>query len=137
MKLLLSFLVSISLIPGCVSSKNGTDTNLAGSWELSVFPTTDKTFEEVFGQRKPELMFDQSKNTVSGSTGCNRINGSYAVNNNAFSFGSNLAMTKMACPGYEESVFLDALNRINRYEISNGQLRFMHDSTLVMSFARK
>ena len=137
MKFLLSFLALITVIFGCVSSKNNADTNLTGSWELSVFPTTDKTFEEVFGQRKPELQFDQSKNTVSGSTGCNRINGSYSVDKAAFSFGSNLAMTKMACPGYEESVFLDALNRINRYEISNGQLRFMHDSTLVMSFARK
>jgi heat shock protein HslJ len=136
MKFLLSCLSALFFI-GCVSSKNSTDTNLSGNWELSVFPTTDKTFEEVFGQRRPELQFDQSKNTVSGTTGCNRINGSYSASNSAFSFGNNIAMTKMACPGYEESVFLEALNQINRYEITDGQLRLMHDSTLVMSFVRK
>jgi heat shock protein HslJ len=136
MKNVLPYLASLIFL-SCASSKNGTDENLSGSWELSVFPGTDKTFEEVFGQRRPELQFDNTKATVTGSTGCNRLTGSYTAGDNNFSFGNNIATTKMACPGYEESVFLDALAKVNRYEVANGQLRFMHDSTLVMSFVKK
>jgi heat shock protein HslJ len=120
----------------CLSSKN-LDENIAGNWELSVFPTTDKTFDEIFGQRRPSLRFDAGDKTVSGTTGCNQMRGSYTANNGSLSFSDHFVTTKMACPGYEESVFLEAFNRVNRYELTEGQLRLMHDSTLVMSFIKK
>jgi heat shock protein HslJ len=137
MKILLALGLVSGFILSCSTSKNSTTQNLNGNWELSVFPTTDKTFDEVFSQGKPQLQFDHSKGTVSGTTGCNRLSGSYSAGANNFSFGSNMITTKMACPGYEESVFLNALYRVNRYKVNGNQLTFLHDSTLVMTFVRK
>jgi heat shock protein HslJ len=137
MKLALALGLVFSSIISCTTTKNSTTQNLNGNWELSVFPTTDKTFDEVFSQGRPQLQFDHSKNTVSGTTGCNRLSGSYSASTDNFSFGSNMITTKMACPGYEESVFLNALNRINRYKINGNELSFLHDSTLIMTFVRK
>ena len=137
MKLVLALGLVISLIISCTTTKNSSSQNLNGNWELSVFPTTDKTFDEVFSQGRPQLQFDYSKKTVSGTTGCNRLSGSYSAGTNDFSFGSNMTTTKMACPGYEESVFLNALNRINRYKVNGNELSFLHDSTLIMTFVKK
>jgi heat shock protein HslJ len=136
MKPVLSFLVLCLSLAACVSSKN-IDGDLAGNWELSVFPTTDKTFDEIFGQRRPELRFDVDNKMVSGSTGCNQIRGSYTSKNESLSFSEHFITTKMACPGYEESMFLDAFSKVNRFDLIGGQLRLMHDSTLVMSFVKK
>ena len=111
--------------------------NLSGSWELTVFPTSSKSYEEVFGQRRPSLQFDHVKSIVSGTTGCNHINGKYTVTEDQISFDSNMAMTKMACPGYEETIFLNALKNVNRFEITDGQLKFYRDETQIMGFERK
>lgn len=136
MKVLYCILIAI-LALSCASSKKSGSETLTGNWELSFFPTTDKTFDEIFGQRRPQLQFNNDNKTVTGTTGCNRLSGSYSRSGHEFSFGTNFITTKMACPGYEESIFLESLNRVNRYELVNGQLRFQHDSSLVMSFIRK
>jgi heat shock protein HslJ len=136
MKRILSLLVIISLV-SCASSKNGQSGDLAGNWELSLFPNDTKSFEEIFSQRRPGLQFETSANKVTGTTGCNRLSGSYTVNGDEFRFGNNIITTKMACPGYEESYFMDALNRVNRYELSGTALRLMQGNNLVMSFTRK
>jgi heat shock protein HslJ len=73
---------------------------------------------------------------VSGNAGCNRVSGSFTVNGDEFRFG-NLASTKMACPGYDESLYLEALNRVNRFRLNADQLSLFQDSTLLMTFARR
>lgn len=135
-KILLIFVIS-GMLSACSATKKGTNQQLSGNWELALFPTTDKTFDEVFGQRRPYLQFDASNNKVSGSTGCNRLSGSFSTGKESFSFGNNMITTKMACPGYEESSFMNALLKTNKYKIENGQLKFFHDSTLVMAFSKK
>ena len=132
-----NYLILALLLTACASSKHGSRPGLGGHWELSFFPTTDKTFDEVFSQRRPDLQLDAGKGLVTGSTGCNRMSGSFTVINDRFTFGSNMITTKMACPGYEEGLFLEALTRVNRYQVNATQLNLLHDSTLVMSFVRK
>jgi heat shock protein HslJ len=129
------FYLLLFLCFSCASSKNTTDQALTGNWELAVFPTNEKTIDELFGQRRPELQFEVT-GMVTGTTGCNRMTGRYSLSEKRFSFGE-MATTKMACPGGYETGFLDALTRVNHYEISNGQLRFLQDSALVMAFSRK
>lgn len=134
---ILVFLGIICLFSACSATKKSSNLQLNGNWELALFPTTDKTFDEVFGQRKPTLQFDVAGKKVSGTTGCNRLSGSYSSNKESFSFDNNIITTKMACPGYEESIFLNALTKVNRYKIENGQLQFLRDSTLLMAFSKK
>lgn len=66
---------------------------------------------------------------VSGSTGCNRFNGSYALTGEGLSFGSGMAMTRMACAPEAmdaERKFVDFLARVTRVTPGEGaQIRLM------------
>jgi len=137
MRFLYSFLALALLLGACSSSRHAKGPGLGGRWELSLFPGGDKTFDDIFGQRRPELQLDARKGIVTGTTGCNQLSGSFTVINDRLSFGSNMVTTRMACPGYEEHTFLDALGRVNRYQVNATQLSLLHDSTVVMSFTRK
>ena len=108
---------------------------LNGNWELVIFPSGTKTLNEIFTMKLPEMQLENGR--LSGSTGCNRINGEYTVSGKSIQFGPNLAMTKMGCPNYDENVFLEAFQKINRYELKGDQLHLMLDSTVVMTFSKK
>ena len=75
-------------------------------------------------ENQPYLLFSPGQvNKVSGSTGCNRITGSFELTGVNFIKFSPLATTKMACPGNNvEQKFLDALSKVNNWSISNNQL---------------
>jgi heat shock protein HslJ len=133
MKLIIIIIAAILISFGCSSSRKAT-ADLNGNWELVVFPYSTKTLDEIFAMKKPELQLENGR--LSGNTGCNRINGTYTVSGNSIQFGPNLAMTKMGCPNYDENVFLEAFNKVNRYQLKNNELSLMHDSTLLISFAK-
>ena len=139
MKWLLSFaFLFIVAFTACKSSKNViTDKSLTGDWELVNFPSGGKTFTEIFGQRKPRLQFDELNKKVMGTSGCNHISGGYTHNEKMLQFNDNMIMTKMACPGYDETIFMDALRKVNRYKIEIDQLNFMQDETVLMTFTKK
>lgn len=111
--------------------------SLNGNWELSVFSVGEKSFEEIFGQRRPQIHFDISKQSITGTTGCNHLRGSYTARNGELRFGDGFITTKMACAGYEESTFLNALSLVNRFSAGNNELRLFHGSTAIMSFVKK
>jgi heat shock protein HslJ len=134
MKTFLLFL----LLAACTAPRKATRFNeLAGGWVLAVFPHEKKTLAEVFGTRVIDLRFATDSNRVSGSTGCNQFNGSYTADTATLLFLPGMALTRMACPGNNESLFLNAMARVNRYRIIEGQLELFHDNDLVMVFARK
>lgn len=122
----------------CSSSRNSSADmeKLGGEWVLTVFPSGTKTLAEIFTARVPELNIEVPGRRITGNTGCNRMFGSFTVNGSEIRF-SNMGSTKMACPGYDEGVYVNALNRVNRFGISNDQLSFYQDAALVMTFARK
>ena len=70
-------------------------------------------------QREPHVVLESKGNRVRGSTGCNRIVGSFEQDADGFRF-KGLAATRMACPtaiAQRESRFLDALNAITSQRI--------------------
>lgn len=112
--------------------------NLNGDWVLAVFmPEQKKTLAEVFGGRVAELQFNKSTNGVAGTTGCNRFASSFTADTTNLRFSENRVLTKMACGDYDEQTFLNALDRVNRYRLAEGQLELMQDSSILMVFARK
>src|SRR5689334_23362807 len=127
------FFAATILMIGCLSSRQSAS-EVNGNWQLVMFPSGTKTLSEIFTMNKPELKLENGH--ISGSTGCNRINGTYTVSGNSIQFGSNMAITKMGCPNYDENIFLDAFNRANKYQLRNNELMLMHDSTLLMTFSR-
>ena len=74
---------------------------------------------------------------MAGTTGCNRFSGTYTADTVNLSFSSNKAFTKMACPGYDEQLFLKALNRVNRYRLIESELELRDNDAIVMIFAKK
>lgn len=134
MKYLLVACLSLIMLYSCSSSRSTSQMNsLAGNWRLTVFPNATKPFAEFFTTKMPELEFAGDR--VSGNTGCNRITGSFSLDGEAFRFG-NLATTKMGCPGYDENIYLDALNMTNRFMLNADQLSLYRDSTLLMTFVK-
>jgi heat shock protein HslJ len=84
----------------------------------------------------PQLNFNLKTNRFSGNTGCNTMSGSFDVKEDALRFGENMVSTKMACPGYNEKVFIDNLLKTNRYEIKNGVLQLMYNTTILSNWVR-
>lgn len=89
--------------------------------------------------RTPKLNFNLQKNHVSGNSGCNLLSGSFEIQDQNISF-NKLISTKMACRGSMkfEQQFLDALNKVESYEISNWKLKLNGaDSTLMVLYRAK
>jgi heat shock protein HslJ len=90
-------------------------------WTLTSITSGDVATGVVSGTEITALF--AADDTVSGSAGCNRFNGTYTRNAERLSF-SPLATTKMACPGYvmtQERVFLDAMGEVASYTIDGTQ----------------
>ena len=128
--------LAVCIMLSCSPSRNTVNVgNLAGDWSLTLFPNSSKTLAELFTMKTPELQLSTDRR-VTGNTGCNRLTGSFSVNGDEFKFGP-LASTKMGCPGYDENIYTDALNRVNRFRLNADQLSLYQDSTLLMTFVKK
>jgi len=129
-------LTIIILIAGCHST-NQIGGKLGGSemlyqykWYLSELQGQPFTF--IGDNNYAHLLFSAGQpNKVTGSTGCNALNGSYELTGvNLIKF-SPLATTKMACPGNTEATFIEALGQVNNWSISNEQLLLSNEKTVV------
>lgn len=110
------------------SAKNET---LEGEWRLQPVLASDTASGRI-----PVLNFDLKNNRVNGNTGCNTFGGSFVMKSDALRFSSNMISTKMACPGYNEKIFLNNLLKTNRYEISEGILHLKYNTTILSNWAR-
>jgi len=74
-------------------------------------------------QRAPSLLFKSGETSLTGSTGCNRLSGTYRLNRAEMIF-SGMAVTKVACAeGMEmESAFLRALETVRAWKITETRL---------------
>ena len=63
--------------------------------------------------------------TVSGSAGCNRYNGKYALSGSSITFSLNMAMSMMMCEQAvmdQETAYINALSQVKTYTISGDRL---------------
>lgn len=70
----------------------------------------------------PSLTFGAER--VTGSTGCNQLNGPYGVAGDSLRFGS-IAVTEQACADTLEAAFVDMLGDVETYGIYGDELDFM------------
>jgi heat shock protein HslJ len=102
----------------------------ARTWRLArlgtepVAPSADQ-------QRDAQLVFDSNTGRVSGSSGCNRLTGSYRRDAGNLKIGP-LASTRMACldpgRGALEANFLAALQATASYRMAGSQLSLLDAS---------
>jgi heat shock protein HslJ len=119
--LLLWVLLSTACSAGKKSAQSSSSAlkGLQGTWVLDLIPSPDKSFDEVYPERKPEISFDIAAKIFNGNTSCNNFNGQLAADDTSINFQATMAMTRMACEGEGEADFLKYLSRINRYSVSS------------------
>nr|WP_163502672.1 META domain-containing protein [Halomonas socia] len=96
-------------------------------WKLT--RVGDIAAEAVDNQREAHFVLHTEENGVAGSTGCNRLAGSYRLENDALSFGP-LVTTRMACleGGETERAFLTALEATANWQIEGLALTLRDES---------
>ncbi len=74
-------------------------------------------------RRAAHLVFDPGRHRVSGSTGCNKLNGRYTLDKEQLRF-SEMATTRVGCldGGDLEKNFLDALGQVTGFRITGDRL---------------
>jgi putative lipoprotein len=80
------------------------------------------------GRGEPWIELDPHSQHVTGSGGCNRINGSYDAGNGTLRF-VQMMTTQMACPAMKtETAFLIALEDTRHYRIRGRVLELLNDA---------
>ncbi len=105
------------------------DYRLAGTWRLQTTSDRPLTAEETEGP--PFLKFELNEMRVVGSSGCNRISGSFVNEGSRLEFPA-LASTRMACKGDFHDSFAQTLNSVNRYQMENGVLSMMRNDDVLL-----
>ena len=77
------------------------------------------------------LFYPGQVNRVTGSTGCNRLTGTFELSGTNKMMFSQLVTTRMACSDYDELPVLTALKQVNNWSIINDQLLLSHGKILV------
>ncbi len=120
------------LMTNSTIAQTGRDTaTIAGKWELLPALASDTATGKI-----PYINFELETNRFSGNTGCNNMGGNFEIKNDVLLFNENMISTKMACPGYNEQVFFDNLLKTNRYEIKEGVLQLMYNTTILSRWTR-
>lgn len=89
--------------------------------DISTYETNE---EEAY------MYFDKDGN-LSGSTSCNKFNGSYKLEGNNITLDAG-TMTKMMCYGSAEMDFLEALRQTTKFKLEGQNLYLLKDSKVVM-----
>ena len=107
------------------------DSPAGGTWMATSM--YGKSIEKVdFMRGSPSIIFTDST-SFNGSTGCNQYSAKYSEGE----FGVKITMgpmTKMACPGDEESIFIKALSETNRMKREGDVLMLFNNDQEVIRF---
>jgi heat shock protein HslJ len=91
---------------------------LSGRWSL--IPASES---DTAGGHFPEIQFNVKESKFTGSTGCNRMSGTYFIADSAsIHFSEKMITTRMFCAGYNESAFLQNLLRVDGFKFRKGML---------------
>ena len=110
---------------------------LSGTWELN-YVAGGESFESLYSRKTPFITFNEDEKKASGSTGCNTFNSTFVKVDNNIKFSFPM-MTRMFCEGNGETLFLEALKKINKFSISSDgkTLNFIAEDIAVMRLVKK
>jgi heat shock protein HslJ len=105
-------------------------TSLGGSWVLEPVLSSDTVTGKI-----PWLVLDLVKSRFVGNTGCNTMRGEFwfSQHDSSLSFSDKLALSRMACPGYNEAAFLKSLRSATHYRLRHGMLTLLADDNMELS----
>lgn len=109
--------------------------DINGLWQLLYINGT-KVTKEQSGKEIPTLEFKTADNSLTGTTGCNRITGKIRVTPYLVDF-ENLAATRMFCENAKfETPLLQLLRGSLSYSLENEELIFTKEGKQVLVFRR-
>ncbi len=116
----------------CGTSTKTLDDTMWKLTEMDGIPEeTIKTEEDAF-----VLGFTGADKTFYGRTNCNRFFGSYEQLSGSVLRFNNVGATRMACPYMEyENLFLQMINNVSAYRLTDGQLQLLVNGEVVAVFA--
>jgi heat shock protein HslJ len=107
-----------------------------GDTEWTLVELESDAADVAEGERAPHLVLDLEESLVTGSTGINRLMGSFALSESELRFGP-LASTRMAGSDdamARERAFLDAMARVTSYELEYRTLSLCAGEVVVGRF---
>jgi heat shock protein HslJ len=116
--------VSTPVTTNSTMTTNQADTRLASTWALRQL-NGNPIDTTGMGQHAPYLELNVTDKTVTGHTGCNRLNGTFSTMGRTVHF-MPMNTTRMACPGTGnvETEMLGVLQVVDMFQIGdNGELR--------------
>ncbi len=114
-----------------LNKKTWSISDLEGKWYLLIDSENDTS-----NYRFPEIQFDILQSRFSGTTGCNQMSGSFIVTDSTLHINDKMITTRMFCPGYDETVFLQNLLKIDGYYFKNGCLMLTSKNAIISQWIR-
>ena len=118
----------------CSAGNDSTDVRIHDIWALESIQGVK--YSRAEGQElHPTIEIYPKEERFSGNTGCNNMNGSMNVEGDKISF-SDITQTKMFCVDVDETIFLTALSKANKYKIEKMRLYLFEDDKEVLVFKK-
>jgi heat shock protein HslJ len=137
---LLVMLICLSFV-SCTTSKSTVEkASLEGAWELNYITGPKIVFDGLYPGKKPTIIFDMKSIRISGNNSCNQYFGTLLADGDKINFkDAKLGMTMMACEGNGDAVYMDTLNKIERYTITDDgkTLNFLLGNVVMMRFTHQ
>lgn len=89
---------------------------VVGAWTLTYLEGAD--IAKLFPDKKPIIAIDPKKILISGFNGCNTFSGKIKIEANKITFLGPIQQTLKACNGNGEQKFMDALNTVKSFALS-------------------
>jgi heat shock protein HslJ len=123
----------------CASSKTVVkETSIEGTWELKYIIGPTIAFNDLFPEKKPTITFNLKENKITGNNSCNQYFGALIMDGVKIDFkDAKLGMTMMSCQGNGDSLYMDALNNVESYTITEDgkTLNFLIGNIVTMRFS--
>lgn len=134
---LLTTVVLITFLQSCNSTKavSSSDILTETNWELTSI--NGKPADAANYNSGLPVAYFSTDNKISGNGGCNRYNGSYNINEEGGINISQMASTKMFCPGDGESEFMKALETVDGATIDKDKLILLKGIEEILVFKPK
>jgi heat shock protein HslJ len=138
MKQFLAFIFAVFTLSSCSHKTTPTIvvvSGLAGTWQvLSVNGVA--IVKKDAGKEMPYLEFNTTNNTVTGTAGCNRLNGKATFTRTSIDFGP-IATTMMMCPNakYEREILQTLIGNLS-YTLESNVITISKEGRNVMTLGR-
>jgi len=140
-KIILSLTLFCSVLISCNSVKtaNSQKAALQGAWELNYITGPRIAFAGLYPDNKPTITFNLKETSVSGKNSCNSYSGTLNADGSKINLKEPMMVTKMFCPGEGENVYMNTLQKIDSYSVSEDgkMLNFIMGDIVMMRFEKK